>query len=338
MTRAVIIALFITFLSSCSSGTAENRQRSTISKKAIEHFNIIVAVDLSNRQDPTISPRPLNDERIVKVLLDNVYPTILNSGRSEGQQDRYTIEVVNKYLLSEFHVNSSALTFDFSKFKRQVDRIDYLRNKLKGHTFSKDTAALMREFRAIRASARAKSYGADIWTFMEEGITRNAVLVTHDNLEYDGESYEVNFRNILIILTDGYIEADLYGAKGCKPEKPKQCYYLSKSRIDEFRKSFLKSGKHNVEAYFPESGYGIVPVDNPVLKDMEVLVLELNDRSKGKGGNATIHPTDLEIMGHFWTDWLHASSVKKVELWPIMARPEDVESVILNFLGVQKNN
>jgi hypothetical protein len=80
----------------------------------------------------------------------------------------------------------------------------------------------------------------------------------------------------------------------------------------------------------------IRPVHNEALKNLEVLVMELYDRSLSKTGSATIQPTDMEIMKLFWTDWLRASKVKRFELHTIANSKAEAEKVVLNFLGVNK--
>jgi hypothetical protein len=326
--------LILILLTGCSRvSDREHAKNQSIGE--INHFNIVVALDLSNRLDKALNPRPLSDEKIIKVLMDNIYPTILNHGRSEGQKDRYSIEIINKRLFSAFSVDASALTLDFSKFEKQVERIEYLKNKSAGRTYSADTSRLLEAYRNIVKRCDSNYHGADIWTFLKEDITPNKVSLREDTITYDGNIFKVRFRNILILLTDGYVEAGLYGVKGCSPLDDRQCYYLSQNRIAKFREAYLKSGADNLASFFEESRYGIVPVDNQALRGIEVLILEVNDRSKGVGGNATVHPTDLEIIKLFWTDWLAKSGVKRVELWPTMSRKEDVRDVILDFIGVE---
>jgi hypothetical protein len=59
------------------------------------------------------------------------------------------------------------------------------------------------------------------------------------------------------------------------------------------------------------------------------------DRSLSQGGNATVHPTDTEILKLFWSDWLEKSGVKRYELRPLMTTEAEVEQVVMGFMGVE---
>jgi hypothetical protein len=65
--------------------------------------------------------------------------------------------------------------------------------------------------------------------------------------------------------------------------------------------------------------------------------LELYDRSLTKAGAASIHPTDMEIIKLFWSDWLQRSGVRRFEFHPIAGSKDEVEKMILNFLEINKN-
>jgi hypothetical protein len=149
---------------------------------------------------------------------------------------------------------------------------------------------------------------------------------------FNKKVYTSQYRNIMILLTDGYIEAGMFGKKACASGN--QCYYLSGQKIKEFRNAFKKSGSNDINAFFQKSNFGLVPANNKNLKDLEVLVLQMEDRSLDKAGNATVHPTDMEIMQVFWADWLKKSGVKRFELRPLMGSEAEAEKEILSFMGI----
>ena len=133
----------------------------------------------------------------------------------------------------------------------------------------------------------------------------------------------------MIMTTDGYIEAGIFD-KG---------FDLSKKLIDRFRDAFLASGESDMASFFKKNKqFRIKPVHNDKLKNLEILVMELYDRSLTKTGAATVHPTDMEIMKLFWTDWLQQSRVKRFELHPIANSKAEAEKIILDFLNVTKVN
>jgi hypothetical protein len=299
-------------------------------KYVITHYNITFAPDLSNRVNPNLYRRPLNDVDILKVLTRDLYPSILRCRRSENQKDKLRIDFINKGLINQYAVNTDKLAIDFGRFSNQNERINYImdRNHV-ARTLKKDLTGMVTEFNRINTTAAGQNFGADIWTYLNEGINDELVLPSEKPLDEEGITYVNEYRNVMILTTDGYIEAGIYN-KG---------FDLSKKTIDRFRDAFLLSGETDMETFFKKNKqFRIKPVHNDKLKHLEILVMELYDRSLSKVGAATIHPTDMEIIRLFWTDWLKESKVGRFELRPCASSNEDAEKIILNFLNVNKIN
>jgi hypothetical protein len=127
----------------------------------------------------------------------------------------------------------------------------------------------------------------------------------------------------MVLMTDGYIEAGIYN-KG---------YDLSAKKIEDFRNAFLKSKDGDMASFLSKNNkYKIKPAKNPYLKTLEVIVIEMYDRSLSKTGAATKHPTDMEIMRLIWTDWMKSSGVKRVELKPAASNQAEAVKYILDFI------
>ncbi len=297
-------------------------------KTTIIHFNITFAPDLSNRVNPNLYKRPLNDVDILRIITNDLYPPILRYRRSENQKDKLLIDFINKGLINQYQVNTDKLLIDFGKFKNQNERINYIMARPSAtRTLKQDETAMVTEFNHINNKAASQNFGADIWTYFNQGIDDRIVLPEEQPINDEGETYVNAYRNILILTTDGYIEAGIYD-KG---------FDLSKKRIDNFRTAFLTSGQTDINAFFKKNKqFRINPIHNDHLKNLEVLVMELYDRSLSKAGSATVQPTDMEIMKLFWTDWLQQSKVKRFELHPCANSKDEAEKVIVNFLGVNK--
>lgn len=317
-------------LASCS-GKTESLNEEAAESISLTHYNIVFAPDLSNRVNKDLHPRPLEDAQIVETVLDNIYPTTLNHRRSDNQLDRFSVSLVNKKLVSEYGVKQADLQIDFGRFKNQKERIDYIKGRSE-QTLEADIRDFAQEFGRVNEIAAQNTFGADVWSYLNAGIDQLVVQEEKEPIIFNGTTYRNQFRNVLILLTDGYIEAGIYDQKGC-PE-PNQCYYLSGERVKQFRRAFQQSGEQDMKAFFEQNNYGIVPVDNPHLQEVEILVLEMYDRSLSQGGNATVHPTDTEILKLFWSDWLEKSGVKRYELRPLMTTEAEVERVVMGFMGV----
>lgn len=299
-------------------------------KYEVTHYNLTFAADLSNRVNPSLYRRPLNDVDLLKILTNNLYPSILRSRRSENQKDKLKIDFINKGLINQYQVNTDKLSIDFGRFPNQNARIDYIleRHQVQ-QTLKKDVALMTGEFNRINAVAARQNFGADIWTYLNEGLNNSIIVPNEKPRELEGNSYANIYRNVLILTTDGYIEAGIYN----------QGFDLSRNTIDRFRKAFLASGQTDLSSFFRKNRqFRIKPVHNEKLKNLEILVMELYDRSKSLSGSATVHPTDMEIIRLFWMDWLRESKVSRFELHPFANSKEEAEKTILDFLNVEKKN
>jgi hypothetical protein len=297
-------------------------------KYTITHYNITFAPDMSNRTNPDLYRRPLNDVDILKIITADLYQPILRWKRSENQKDKLRIDFIDKGLISTYQVHTDKLLIDFGRFQNQLSRIDYIMNKSDVRpTFKQEINGMVSEYYRINSAAAKQNFGADIWTFLNEGIDDKIVLKDEEPFKQDDITYQNKYRNILILPTDGYIEAGIFG-KG---------FDLGKKTIDQFRNAFLNSGETDMDLFFRQNPkFRIKPVKNARLKNLEILVVELYDRSLTKAGVATVHPTDMEIIKLFWCDWLQHSGVKRFELHPIAGSKDEAEKVILNFLDINK--
>jgi hypothetical protein len=321
----VIIFLLSLFIFGCTSDDLEYNDTKEIF--ATEHFNIIWAPDLSNRVK---KDKPVSDVEIISTIIENIYPEYLHfNGRSQNQKDSYRFSFINKGLITKYGVDQTNLNIDFSDFKTQKNRIDFVKNRelyeSKGLEYKQKN--FINECHNIYTKAAANCSGADVWSYFKTHIGRIQVKENDLPKKYDKIMVQDVYRNILVLFTDGYIESGIYeNATG------NLSYDLSQSRINRFRKAFKKSGMTDMHEFFMEHSYGIVPIKNLYLKNIEVLVLELDDRSLTPTGNATVHPTDAEIIELFWSDWLTKSDVKRFELHACFDDIKTANETINSFL------
>lgn len=287
-------------------------------KTSIVHFNVVFAPDLSNRMNSKLYPKPVKDSKIVAGVLDKLFPDILRIRRSVQQMDKFSVDFVNKGLIGIYKVDPSLLSIDFGRFGlKQSLRIDYIQNK-SPRKLKNDVQAFNSEYQRINDLATNRNHGADIWTYFNSGISSSMVLPSFNR----GGVLNV-YRNILILFTDGYIEAGIYG----------EGFDLSKEKVDAFRKAFVKSKSIGLEKFLQQHPkFKIKPANNSNLKNLEVLVLEMYDRSLSPSGSATMHPTDMEIIRVIWTDWLKTSGVSRFELRPTASSPQEINEFIINYL------
>lgn len=316
-----LMFLWLLITSFCSSVFKESKLggRGSNSQLTTDHFNITICSDLSNRLNGNLYPKVVSDIDIVQVITECIYPKILNHKRSMNQLDQFRIGFINKRQINAYSASTRAMDIDFAKFKTQGARINYLRNN-----FKKDKDYFLREFKRIHDNAVKNPFGSDIWTYMQQGVDGFVVNKEVSVSKIGNTRFQNKYRNILILLTDGYIET-VFNNKG---------YDLTGRKIKEFRKQFKRSDEKNIGNFYRKNPiYKMEPLTNPLLKDLEVLVLELYDRTDTNSG-ASEHPTDMEIMKLIWSDWLKESKVKRVELHSKFSNKSETEKVIMKFLGV----
>ena len=315
------------------NGCVPDKSKTDSEVTPIYHYNVILAPDLSNRVNMGIHPKPVEDQQIISLVL-SMSKEILNQGyRETDQKDSYSFAFINSGLIRIYHVDQEALNLDFSKFPNQNQRMDFIkgRKKYEGNGLKEAIEIFKSECFNVYSKAVSEPHGADIWSFMQNRLDETQIKEAEKAFKYSGKFYRNDFRNILILITDGYIESGLNANSGGKTTG-NLSYSLPQSRIQSFRNAYLSSGANNMKSFFEENGYGIVPLTNKNLENLEVLVLELYDRSLTKSGNATIHPTDADIIKLFWTDWLTKSKVKRFELKSCFSSEKQAKQAIKEFL------
>lgn len=316
--RTFTIAILILSLFGCGPTNTPKTEKKQ-GHYLTDHYNITIASDLSNRLNPKLYPKAVSDADIISIIGMNIYPRILTHKRSMNQIDQFRIDFINKKQIMAFGVNTQLLDIDFSKFDLQSERIKYLKN-----TFQSDERKFEGEFLRVQKEAIKRPFGSDIWTYMQQGVDGFIVNQEKSESKMGTNIFQNRYRNVLILLTDGYIEAGILHKN----------FDLSGSKINDFRKQFIKSGEKDIAAFYKKNPqFKINQVSNPLLKNLDILVLELYDRTETNVGAST-HPTDLEIMKLIWGDWLKTSGVKRFELYPKFSSKAEAEKVIFKFLGV----
>ncbi|QQT26772.1 hypothetical protein [Sphingobacterium spiritivorum] len=315
-----LIPILLLILSCNTKASEENKKgERTEDEYKTEHFNVTISSDLSNRLNQKLYPKAVSDVDIVDIIAESIYPKILNHKRSMNQLDVFRIGFINKKQINAYNVDTKFMNIDFSEFKTQAERIAYLRKY-----FQNDKRRFVNEFKKLHGQAIKKPFGSDIWTYMQQGVDDFVVNKEIGEGKIGNTTFKNKRRNILILLTDGYIETVFNN----------NAYDLTGEEINTFRKEYLQTGETSIDSFLQKNPkYKIQPLTNPLLEDLEVLVLELYDRSDTNAG-ASVHPTDLEIMKVIWGDWLKCSNVKHWELYPKSSSKSETEKIILRFLGI----
>ncbi|WP_323787906.1 hypothetical protein [Psychroserpens sp.] len=146
-----------------------------------------------------------------------------------------------------------------------------------------------------------KYVGSDTWRFVKTKVKDFCI--------------EDNYRNILVILTDGYIYH-----KDNHIEQNNQTTYLTPQDIRKFK---LNSNKWDER--MSSENYGFIPaVDN--LEKLEILVLGINPDKK--------NDFEEDVIRRYWSDWFNNMKVGRYEI-KTASLPSNMDKIIKDFIKNQ---
>ena len=335
--RFILFILASIFLAACKSDKNDDDIAENKPPREIIHYNIKIVSDLSNRLDNELYPRQLTDQIIINEVLD-IYPTLYKEyNRLALQKDKLTYGLLNPLEINGFNSLKEDLTIDLGKFgNNQNERIEFLQNRSRsGKGISEEVVDFQGAIDSIYAEAlsRADFYTADTRGYFDQVIDEDYFSLT--NPINSPKARDVS-RNVVILLTDGFIELASRNSPSSCPERI--CDLLNNHQIEKFRKYYNNlDEKISIEEAFKKSGYGIEPVNNPNLKNIEFLILEINGRSKTKTGRITKTPSDFEILQLFWKDFLEREGVKKYAIKNTQPSTDKISQIIKKFLKAEEN-
>jgi hypothetical protein len=151
-----------------------------------------------------------------------------------------------------------------------------------------------------KAKANSQFVGADIWSFFRTNL-EDYIAEPMDEAD--------QVKNVLMILTDGYI--DFRGPiQVTRPTEGNRTSYMLVNKFAGDLRSF-DAGDH-----------GLIPIRKDAFKNLEVLVLEMTERRIG----------DQAILEKYWAKWLAEMNVKRSSLKMTHDSPAEVGDIIERFL------
>lgn len=294
------------------------------------NYNVVFVPDFSNRLNESLYPKQVKDQEIIARLVEKTPEIITKGGRNKFQKDKISLKLLNPNDVSNFGSYSEGLSIDLASFgKKQVDRIKYVTGQVTP-SLNDDIETFKSTTQRLYEEAKENGYTADLWGYFNQTIDEYYFDVP--NL-ISTSSVRDTMRNIIVIFTDGYIEKAGQTAASCPS---KVCRHLNQFQIEGFRKYAQSKGEGaDLKQVFKESGYGITPVKNPNLKNAEILLLELYDRSKTKSGYITQYPSDFQILKLFWEDFFEKSGVARYEVVETVSSVDEAGSIFDAFIGLK---
>lgn len=257
-----------------------------------ENLNISVLLDLSDRINPEKYPSPamefyLRDVGYLKSIAESFESHIMNK-RMIKIDDK--IQVFIDPEPSDKTINQKLEALKISFDKSNVSKEGILTTCKKYDSIS----TLIYE-----AAIKDDHYvGSDTWRFFKNKVNDYCI--------------EDGYRNILVVLTDGYIYH-----KDAKIKEGNKTTYLTPQEVRDF--GFNKPGWRDK---FDHQDFGFV-IANKNLDNLEVLVLGINPDVK--------NPYEEDVIRRYWAKWLTDMKVEDFEIKQADL-PSNMRKVIKDFI------
>lgn len=232
------------------------------------YLNVILVPDLSRRIIDTFNnPAQIKNDT---TLLNTVWESFVENVKLKSDsKDKLIVDVTDgTAAVGKFKDIANDLVFDLSTHKDKSNKLYF--NK-QGNRFSKNIDSLY-------SMSKKKPQGADYWLYFKDNLSNRVKKNTiHEN-----------YRNLVIIITDGYLESETK-------------YYTGYLDLHNAICSDIKSGK-KIENIFEARKIKIEPL-NLNFSNVEVLMLEVNERKVGIGCH-------FDILKKYWKDWFVSMQIK----------------------------
>lgn len=257
-----------------------------------ENLNISVLMDLSDRINPKKFPSPamdfyLRDIGYLKSIAQSLELHLLN---------KKTIRIDDKIqAFIDPEPFDTTLNRKLEELKISFTKNDATKNKILLTSKKYDSISNL-----IYESAIKDDYyiGSDTWKFFKNKVSDYCL--------------EAGYRNILVILTDGYIYH-----KDTKIKEGNRTTYLTPQDI---RRDALNKSKWMEK--FDKKDFGFIKIHQD-LSNLEVLVLGVNPDDK--------NPYEEDVIVGYWTKWLKEMNVKNFEIKQADL-PSNMDKIIRSFI------
>lgn len=296
--KKYILMVMAILLCSCDKKSEETKHAPAESspekpeKDYSANWNVSILLDLSDRIDPVKYPNPAMPYHLRDVgYINSVAATFsahIKSKKIKQMNDKMQVFFDPPPLNAEINAISKDLKISIDK--------ENVSNKL--------IAEVETKYRTLPAklydlAIQDKHYvGSDTWKFFKNKI------------DY---CVDENYRNILVILTDGYIYYE-----NTKIKEGNQTSYLTPELI---RKQALNQANWSEKMTSGQMGFLKANED---LSNLEILVLGVNPHP----GNAY----EEDVVKAYWVKWFEQMKVKRYKIRSAEL-PSDMEKVITDFIN-----
>tara|TARA_R110002012_G_scaffold201134_2_gene370101 strand:- start:1676 stop:2584 length:909 start_codon:yes stop_codon:yes gene_type:complete len=295
----LIILTFSTWflILSCANERNEEQKEANMTEVVNKHgnsdnLNISFLLDLSDRIDPKKYPNEsmqfyLRDVAYIKSVSE-AFDTHLRTKKVRQMNDKMQVYFDPEPQNQNINAISNDLRYSVTRENASLDLLDKIKN-----TYASEPLKI------YELAIKDDNYvGSDTWKFFKTKVKDFCI--------------EENYRNILIILTDGYIYH-----KDTKMKEGNLTSYLTPQDIREF-----SLNDKNWRSKIDEKEIGFIPATEE-LENLEILVLGINPDPK--------NPYEEEVIRKFWGDWFDKMEVGRYAI-KATALPSNMDKIITDFI------
>lgn len=282
----------------CHRGTDNKNSKQEERVDTINYVNLTILLDLSDRSLADGNDTILDPDQIQRDT--TIIRNILNEFSEQVKRNGYQYSKDKIQVLIAPQANNKPKNFNpFIDIDQEVKA-----NKIVRQILPSKINDFMNDVKNIY-SGHPKFTGADIWTFFKDmpvSLLKNSFTEKSNdgNICY-------NFKNKMIILTDGYLVFDKVIQSS--REKNQSCMQVEKLRNDA-----------NWESNF--SKYKMKPIAEKDFNNLEVLLLEINPV------NPQINTNEVSIIEMYWKQWFTEMNIKYI---PMQQAKENIPLINLTI-------
>lgn len=290
--KLILLLSLTVLIFSCKNDEGSNTVITPKVKDISENLNISLLLDLSDRISPAKYPNPAMEYYLRDV------------GYINSVSEAFTNHVRAKKVMRAH--DKIQLFFDPAPFNSEINKIsENLKIKINKNNTSKE---LISNAKKIYETDPLKIYqlaikdgeyiGSDTWRFLKSKVNDYCI--------------EEDYRNILVILTDGYIYY-----KDTQIKEGNLTTYLTPELV---RSSHLDASDWSDKMRNQKLGF--IKANND-LSNLEILVLGINPNPK--------NPYEEDVIKAFWANWFMVMKVKRYEIRNADL-PSNMDKVIKDFI------
>jgi hypothetical protein len=291
----ILLLLVLQALYSCQNEKKED-VAPAITRNLTENLNVSILLDLSDRIDPKKYPNPTMEYYLRDVgYINSVYDAFsehIKGKKIKQMDDQIQVFFEPAPLNPEINSISKDLKVILNKENVSNEILAEVEKKYKNQPLS-----------LYKLAIKDNNYvGSDTWKFFKTKINDYCIDAEH--------------RNILIVLTDGYIYY-----KNSLMQEANETSYLTPEII---RKNGLNIATWSEK--FNSANLGFIKAHDD-LSNLEILVLGINPNPK--------NAYEEDVIKAYWTKWFEGMKVKRYEIRS-SDLPSNMDKLIKDFVSGKK--